>query len=213
MLRYFVSLAVLSAGVVWLSLGAPVFGGPGLLEPEPIDYGEDFLHDPGKYCDLSDPSCVDAVETAVAATRPTPPPRDPRIREVFLEDPVIQALIGEGEEWSDYWVQIDQYSRPLHGGENGVAIILLAEPVSYEGEVLVGSDPCGAYNIEGHVDPDQPCLDKERDFSVAVRSFTDARAIRATVNPEQRYVFNIRAMDIDQYSIDQQIAQIEAERN
>ncbi len=225
MARYLVVLAILVGGIVWLLFDAPLIGRDGLLESESSEHTSvpladlqagalptDFLHDPGKYCDLSDPACVDAVETAVAATRPTPLPRDPRVREVFLEDPIIQALIGDGQEGQDYWISIDYYDRPSFPGEPGAGTVVFAEPVSYEGEFLVGSDPCSGRRMEGRVDPADPCLDEQRDFSYEHRSMTDLVVLYGHVNVERRQVFNMFTVDISQYSIDRLIAQIEAEQ-
>ncbi len=79
MIRLIVSLGILATGFVWVALGAPVWGGPGLLEPE-LD-----LEHPETICDMANPECIDIVNAAIRATAPTPVPIDPRIENSSLK--------------------------------------------------------------------------------------------------------------------------------
>ncbi len=158
-----------------------------------------FLEQPNTYCDQSNPDCRAAYDTQqVAIGIPTPRPEDGRIRSVILNDLVVQALVGGGEEGQTFWLDISQSSRITHGGDGGSFILLFAEGVSYEGEVLDASDPCkGEYGLDERIAEDHPCLDAERKFTTGMRTFQNTRAVRAKVNPELGLVFNMFSMELD----------------
>ncbi len=80
-------------------------------------------------------ACLDRANATLQASRPTPPPPDPRIKEVLLENTVVNTLIGDGVERQDFWLIINQFSKPAHGDQGGMVIIMFAEPVSYSGNV------------------------------------------------------------------------------
>lgn len=227
MVRYLIALALLIGGVVWLVLDAPLIGRSGLLESQPLEYTsdpslepdfaryrDDFLHDPSKYCDLTDPLCQAAVATVAAAGRPTPPTLDPRTEEILMQDPAIKAMVGNGERNVDYWLSLTPFGDPGHGDGPGMlagAIIVFAEPVSWEGTVNTASQPCAGHGVEGHVDPDDPCRLVEREFGTVSRTITDVRVIHAKVFIRHGLVTSIYGYNPSPNIIEGMIEQFESE--
>lgn len=209
MLKFFVPVLILVvvAGI-WLGLGLPIIGGPELLRSDSEEFFADFLANPDRYCDLLDPSCLAAVETVAAIGRPTPIPDDPRARDVVFQDQTLQPLLT-GQEGVDYWIQIDTYDRLIHGSEGAAMTIVFAEPTSFEGSVLRGTDPCSGQRNDGYLAPDNPCLDEEREFETIDVSFKDIRVLYGGINPELGFVLNLFTMDLSQHSLDLAIEQIE----
>lgn len=197
MKRYLIvaSVAILAGVLVWLGLGAPLVGGPGLLESQPIEDKIDFLENPDKYCDVHDPACRDLVQQVLEELnrRPTPRPVDPKAKEVLLGDPAIQAMIGEGREGEDYWLRLSPKRSPWMGGEGANADIVFAKPVSYEGEVWVTSNPCAGQSDEGYVDPEQPCYSEAPEYRKEHWVITNTRVIQARVDISPGVVTGIMA--------------------
>lgn len=169
----------------------------------------DFRRNRRAFCDDSDPACNDASAAAVASSSARPA-KNLRIRETLLANDGIQSMLGTGTESEDYWIQIDEYSQPLHGSDGGTATIIFARPTSYEGDIIRGSQPCAPYSSEGYVEPGHPCQTEEREFEAAIGRFIDVFVIYVGVDPEPGHVFNWFTVDVSRNSLDRQIVQIEA---
>lgn len=127
--------------------------------------------------------CVDAVNTALSASRPTEPPPPPAVRDVLFRNDVVHRLIGAGAERVDFWLIIDTIPPGSpHGDVGAMAIIVFKEPVSYSGTVPDRSGPCDGHGVEGHVDPDDPCLDQPREYGTREISFIDVRVVHTQVD-------------------------------
>ena len=188
MAKYVVSVLILAAGIVWLTLGAPVIGGPGLLESE---LPHDFTRNPDAYCDESNPDCQSLIAAARNEVRPTPLPDDPRVRDVFLANDLIETLTSAGQEGLDYWIKVDGWRELEHGTAGATAFIFFEDPVSFEADVSYSISPCAPHSREGYVPRDHPCKDDSYKFEMQHRAFDDVYQLRANIDPNSGLVFDI----------------------
>ncbi len=205
-------VVVMALGVLVLTLAGPSCGGEGDGEPEPYDWRIALIEDPGKYCDVQDPTCREFVREVIEELRPQPTPLslDERIREILMEDPAIQAMVGEGREGEDYWLRLTPKTAPWMGGDGAMADLVFANPVYYEGEVWSSSNPCAGQSDEGYVDPAQGCYSEFPEYSKVPSLITDARVISARVDITPGVVVSITSEDwaFDEDGIERQIEAI-----
>lgn len=174
MKRYAVSLVILVVGLFWVSVGAPVWGGQGLLEPS-------------QPSPVATPAPVDPAQLAQ---------KDAKAKGILLESAVGKAMLAGRKEGQDYWVSISHGERPFHGQQVAWVNIVFAEPVSYEGKITTASDPCkDRIGPDERLDPDDPCLNELRDYGTAYVTFPDVRDVYATVELRRRNVVDVYTMD------------------
>lgn len=146
---------------------------------------------------LDFPDCIDLINAAIAAGRPTPLPVLPVLPiyvEILFRDDAISAMVGDGVRDQDYWLRLTPATNPGHGDRPGEAAsveLVFEKPVSWTGIVNTASQPCRGHGNEGHLEPNDPCLSIERVFGTVFRSYTDVRVISGTVYVRQELVANV----------------------
>ena len=194
-LRYVIPILILALGIAWLSLGGPGVDGPGFLGSESEGdsaFPEDFTKHPDKYCEVLEPACQAAIQTAINEGRPTPLPDNPQLRTTFLADQTISALLSGLREGTDYVLNVGQWREREHGVAGGNAIVYFVRPVSFDATYPIAISPCAGQSSEGYVPPGTPCLKEPFRWDQRESSFEDIYTLQTSIDPDSGRVFNLR---------------------
>jgi hypothetical protein len=184
------SLAIAALALTAATLGAVCGSGaaPPIAQPSPAASAQ-TPRAVYTACDRADPDCNPPPDHA-------PEPLDPAVLSILGRDPFVKTLIGDGQLWKDYWLNVSATS-----GMFGVDI-LFAKPVSFTGTVPARSQPCkGHFGADERIPPDDPCRQETPVDSTTYLDFRDQRWVQVFVDVSRDRVVDVFLP----YSLDQTI--------
>jgi len=157
-------------------------------------------------CSKSDPTCK-------SPAAPTPLPLDPTVLSILSRDSVVRELVGAGEPWKDYWLDMLGTSNGPHGDQLNRVVMLFARPISFSGVVPSMSDPCSGHGGEDdRVAPDDPCIQEPRVYGTSYVEFHGIRAVHVAVDVGRAAVVEVFGDDSGDQIVDWEIANLTANR-
>jgi hypothetical protein len=148
-------------------------------------------------CSMADPNCKPPAA-------PTPDPLDATVLSILARDDFVRWLVGDGELWRDYWLNMS----------GDVAVdILFARPVSFRGIVPTRSDPCSGHaGADERVDPDDPCRKETPVYGTSYMEFHDQRWVQVFVEVDRNSVVGVFVPGSLDSTIDEFIAYLTENR-
>ena len=146
-------------------------------------------------CSPGDPNCQPPA-------MPTPEALDPAVLSVLARDEFVSSLVGGGELWKDYWLNMSR-------GTSGTAAVdvVFARPVSFSGTVPTRSQPCkGHAGNDERIDPADPCLQETPVYGTSQFEFRDQRWVQVFVDAGRGGIVEVFVPGITDQSVDELIA-------
>ena len=165
MKRYLLSLVILFAGLGWLAVGAPVWGGQSLLRP-----------------------AEDIASKLAGSAKMMSPEQESEAKDILFRDETIKAITEGRQLGRDYWLFFQQVlgedqSTARRGPVIAIAMMYFDPSISYQGKAPVKSNPCESRAAEVDELPfDDPCYRQPVVYETKDVTWPSVNEVRVSVD-------------------------------